>query len=311
MVADNSRRPAADSRPRVAAPSLLSRLALFAGLLLFAAACSAVRIMDADGRAIELAQPATRIVSLAPHLTELLFAIGAGDRIIATVSHSDYPTAANDIPRIGNYTRFDSERLVALQPDLVLGWQSGNPTAHLRRLRELGLTVHVSEPRQLTDIARLLETLGELTGHQEAATSAADNYRSRLATLRERYRDRTPISAFYQIWHQPLITVGGDHLLNEVIELCGGHNVFAASTQLAPRVSTEAVLSARPEVIVASGPDSKRPQWLDDWRRWSQLPAVRGGHLYHINPDLLQRHSPRILDGTEQLCRTLDRARQD
>ncbi|MCS3903693.1 iron complex transport system substrate-binding protein [Methylohalomonas lacus] len=297
-----------DSLPRVV-PDTFTRLTLFAGLLLLASAGSAVQVTDATGQRLELAQPATRIVSLAPHLTELLFAIGAGDTIIATVSHSDYPAAARNIPRIGNYTRFDNERLVALQPDLVLGWQSGNPAGQLQRLRALGLAVHVSEPRQLTDIARLLETLGKLTGHRATATSAADDYRARLAALHKRYRDRPPISVFYQIWHQPLITVGGAHVLNEVIELCGGRNVFATSTRLAPRVATEAVLAARPQVIVASGPDGQRPQWLDDWRHWSQLPAVRDEHLYHINPDHLQRHSPRILDGTAQLCRILEEAR--
>ena len=266
-------------------------------------------VTDATGHEVRLEQPARRIVSLAPHVTELLFEAGAGERVVAAVNYSDHPPAARELPRVGSYNRFDLERILALQPDLVVGWQSGNPGGQLERLRELGLTVYVTEPRNLSAVADSLEIIGRLAGTSATASRTAEDYRARLQRLRGRYADRRPIDVFYEIWNDPLMTVNGDHLISDVIRGCGGRNVFADLPAIAPRISVEAVLARDPAVIVASGMDAERPEWLDEWRRWPELRAVAGGDLYFIPPDFLQRHTPRVLDGMQRLCEQLERAR--
>lgn len=280
--------------------------------LLCALACLPARgeivVTDASGTGIRLAAPARRIVSLAPHITELLFAAGAGDRVVGTAEYSDYPPAARDLPRVGGHS-LDLEAVVALKPDLVLGWQSGNPAAAVARLRALGLTVHLSEPDRIEDIAGELERIGLLAGTGLLANGAAKAFRERYATLAARYSRRSPVTVFYQIWKQPLMTVNGKQIISDAIRLCGGRNVFAQLPILAPTVTVEAVIAVNPEVIVASGMGDARPEWLDDWKRWTTLEAVARGNLYFVPPDLLQRHAPRILDGAEKLCAHLEAAR--
>lgn len=285
--------------------------ALMAGLLVAMSTplMAGIVVTDDRGREVRLDAPAKRIVSLAPHVTESLFEAGAGDRIVATVNHSDYPPAAADIPRIGGYDRVNIERILELDPDLVIGWASGNAQGQLQRLQKLGLTLYVSEPRALSTIGEGLERFGRLAGTQDTAEEAARAYRTRLAELRERYADREPIDVFYQVWNEPLMTISGEHLISDVIRGCGGRNVFAELSSIAPRVSTEAVVTRDPAVIVASGMGDERPEWLEDWKRWSEVRAVAGGDLYFIPPQYLQRHTPRILIGMERLCEQLVKAR--
>jgi iron complex transport system substrate-binding protein len=268
-----------------------------------------ITAVDASGHTVKLAQPAKRIVSLAPHLTEQLFAAGAGGRIVGAVDFSDYPPEARALPRIGNYANLDLEAIAALKPDLALAWQSGSNSGQLARLAALGVPVYVDEPRTLEDIARNLETLGMLTGSPGTARKAAQDFRARLDDLRQRHAARPSVRTFYQVWNQPLLTVNGRHLISAVIELCGGENIFAASGPLTPTVSTEAVLAARPEAIVASGMDEARPEWLDQWRRWPELAAVKADNLFFIPPDIIQRHTPRLLDGAARMCEQLEQAR--
>ena len=264
---------------------------------------------DDTGTQISLHAPARRIIALAPHVTELVFAAGAGDRLVGVVEFSDFPAAAKALPRVGNYTRFDLEAIAALSPDLVIAWQSGNPAAPLDRLRALGIAVYVTEADALTDVPRTLRDIGTLAGSETQANAAADAFIQRVDALRAAYSARPPVSVFYQIWHQPLMTINDRHIISDVIRLCGGRNAFASLTLLAPKISVEAVLAADPEVIVASGMDEARPEWLDAWRRWRQLSAVVRDNLFFIPPDLIQRHTPRILDGAELLCHHLAQAR--
>lgn len=287
-----------------------------AGALLAAALAAATApalagpsVVDDSGRRVTLAEPARRIVSLAPHVTEALYAAGAGERVVAAVSYSDHPEAARDLPRIGRYDNLNVEAILAQEPDLVVGWGSGNPEAQLARLRDLGLTLYVNEPRRLEEIAASLERLGTLAGTGDVAAGAATAFRERLADLRARYGDRPTLEVFYQIWNDPLMTINDDHVIADVIRGCGGHNVFADLSALAPRVSVEAVLERDPEVIVASGMGEERPEWLDMWRDWPELDAVRNDNLFFVPPDLLQRHTPRILDGMERMCAQLERVR--
>lgn len=288
----------------------MAKSGLWLALLLAWPATAAISFEDASGHTLTIEPPARRIISLAPHLTELLFAIGAGDRLVATARYSDYPAAAKTIPRIGDAHNLDIERILALAPDLILGWKSGNPAGQLQKLQQLGLPIYISEPEQLDDIPALLETLGRLTGNTTRAAQAAAEFRRRAAALGRKYRDRPPVSVFYQIWDDPLFTIAGDHIINDVIRLCGGRNVFAGIDQLAPQVSIEAVLAVAPEVIVASGGSGEKRAGLDDWQAWPRLPAVRNGQLYYINPDYLQRHTPRLLKGAAKLCAVLQQARE-
>jgi iron complex transport system substrate-binding protein len=265
-------------------------------------------VTDASGASIKLAAPARRIVSLAPNITELLFAAGAGDRVVGNVDFGNYPPAAKALPKVGGYS-LDLEAIVALKPDLVMGWESGNAPASISRLRAMGLTVHLSESKRIEDIAGELEQIGKLAGTEATAKAVANAFRERYAALATRFSQRPPVTVFYQIWKQPLMTVNGKQIISDVIRLCGGRNVFANLPALTPNVSVEAVITANPEVIVASGMDDSRPEWLDDWRRWTTLAAVRRDNLYFVPPDVVQRHTPRILDGAEILCAHLETAR--
>lgn len=266
-------------------------------------------VVDDRGRSVELADRAQRIVSLAPHLTELLFAVGAGERIVATVAHADFPAAAREIPRIGTATQLDLERLLAARPDLVIAWDSGSPRSPLERLERLGLTVYYSEPSDFAGIADDLRRLGRLTGNDDLAEEVAKDFGEAIDALRARYSDRLPVTIFYQVWDQPLMTVNDTHLIGEAIRLCGGRNIFGHLEALVPRPGRETVLAADPEAIVSGGPGEDRPDWLKPWKHWTGLTAVRRDNLFFIPPSLLQRHTPRIAEGTRMLCEALETAR--
>lgn len=266
-------------------------------------------VRDDTDATVRLAAPASRIVSLAPHVTETLFAAGAGAQIVGAVDFSDYPEAAKRVPRVGGYSRLDLEAIAALQPDLVVGWASGNAPTHIDKLKALGIPVYLAQPERIDDVAKNLERYGQLAGTRAAAQVAATAFRGRLQTLREKYGTRPKVRTFYQVWKQPLITVGGGQVISDVIGLCGGENVFADLKPLAPKVSVEAVLAADPEIIVASGMGEARPEWLDDWRQWHTLTAVKRDNLFFIPPDLIQRHTPRLVEGADRLCAYLETAR--
>ena len=268
-----------------------------------------IRVEDALGRKLVLDKPASRVVSLAPHMTEVAFAAGAGRQLVGAVTYSDYPEAAKAIPRVGSYDNVSYESLLALNPDLVLAWHSGNGDEIIRRLESLGLPVYVDEPRQLQDVARSVRDVGKLTGNVVAADSAAHEYLKQLSHLRDTYSARDEISVYYQIWDEPLLTLNGEHLISDVVRLCGGRNVFADALPLVSRISVESVVRADPQVIIASGMDKARPEWLDAWRKWTAMTAVKNGQLYFVPPDILQRHTPRIIEGATLLCEQLQRAR--
>lgn len=284
-------------------------LACLALCLLATAARGEIRITDDSGNVVRLAAPAKRIVSLAPHITETLFAAGVGAAVVGSVDYADYPEAATKLPKVGGYTKLDLEAVAALKPDLVIGWQSGNVAGHIERLRALGLPLYLSQPGRIDDIARNLEHFGTLGGNEAAGREAAARLRARHADLQKKYSGRAPVRVFYQAWKQPLMTVSGRQIISDVIRLCGGVNVFADLLGMAPNVTVEAVIAADPEAIVASGMAEERPEWLDDWRRWTQMTAVGRQNLFFIPPALIQRHTPRLLDGAERMCAYLDSAR--
>lgn len=267
-----------------------------------------IRMQDASGFQVVLDKPAQRVISLAPHLTEQVYSAGGGDKLIAAVDHSNYPEEALKLPRVGNYTKVNYELITALKPDLVLAF-GGNGHEMINRLRHLGLTVYVDEPRELEQVAELLEKLGAMLGTPGPAQAAAAVFRQRYSTLRARYRNQEKIPVFYQVWDEPLLTINDQHLISAVIRLCGGQNIFSDAIPMAPKVSVESVIRRNPAVIIASGHGEARPDWLDEWGKWPAITAVNQGHLYYIPPDLIQRHTLRILDAAEMMCRYLAQAR--
>ena len=284
---------------------LLLSLALCGG----AAQAADIVLKDDTGATLRLPAPARRIVSLAPHVTENLFAAGAGGQVVGTVDYSDYPEAAKKIARVGGYSRLDLEAVAALRPDLIIAWESGNAPGHVAKLRSLGIPVFISQPNRIEDVAELLENFGQLAGTSAVANGAAARFRARLAEIRKQYSGQPRVPTFYQIWKQPLMSVGRQQIISDVISLCGGSNVFGQVEQMAPKVSEEAVLAANPEAIIASGMGDSRPEWLDDWKRWKQITAVARDNLFFVPPELIQRHTPRILEGAARLCEHLETAR--
>jgi len=274
-------------------------LAALLGAVLSCAAGSA----GSSGAAVDTAR---RIVSLAPNVTELLFAAGAGARIVGASAYSDHPAAARRVPRIGDAFRFDYERILALRPDLVVAWESGTPTAAIVRLRTLGTRVVVLPVGSLDDVATAIETLGRLAGTGRIARRAAADFRARLERLRVDYRGRPALRVFIQLDDQPLFTVTDRHLISEIVSLCGGENVFAGLPGLAPAVDLEAVIVRDPQAILYAG------YGMDPagaWRRYTGITAVRRGNVFKIPPDEIARATPRILGGARRICESLDSAR--
>ena len=282
-------------------------------LLLFSSlsAGQTLQVTDAAGRSIHLERPAERIISLAPHLTENLFAIGAGEQLVGAVAFSDYPEAALNIPRVGQYNQFDAEAILALQPDLILAWHSGNPRAQVQRLKRLGLTVFYSESRTFEDIAEELNTLGRLTGRVSEAAAAAAKIDNGINELQQSYTERQRLSVFYQVWDQPLMTINGEHLISQMLDLCGGDNLFAKSRSLTPRIDRESLLQANPQVILGGSqpPLDEEPDWLRAWRAFPQLQAVQHSTLYTVNSDWVTRPTLRAFKGAQAICQRLDEAR--
>nr|WP_300310637.1 cobalamin-binding protein [Halomonas sp.] len=267
-------------------------------------------VVDDSGTEVCLAAPAQRIVALAPSVTELLFAAGAGKKVVGAVSFSDYPQAAQALPRVGSYDRIDLEALLGLEPDLVVSWDGGNPREQVERLSALGIKVFHSDARSFETIASTLERLGVLADSQDEAEQVAAALRDDIRDLTQRYADAEPVSVFYEVWEKPLMTINGQHWISQSLALCGGVNLFADEAPMVPRISQEAVLAANPEAIITGGMGKADASWLDAWRAYPHLKAVERDNLFFINPDLVQRATPRLVEGTRSLCRHLESARE-
>jgi iron complex transport system substrate-binding protein len=288
--------------------TLIAALAALVAVLLSTDPCKAetIRVSDDRGAQILLRAPARRVVSLAPSLTELIYAAGGASHLVGVDSSSDYPPAAAKLPRVGDAAGLDLERILALRPELVFGWLSGNKPSDIARLEQLGIKVFLSEPRHLADIPRTLRVMGKLLGTGPVAEPQAVAFEQRLQALRAQTADSRPALVFFEVWHQPLITVNGQHLISDVLTVCGGRNVFSALPALAPSVSLESVLMADPEVIIAS---DAPPDALAAWSRNPRLRAVERRQIYELSPDLITRATPRVLDGAEKVCGWLAAAR--
>ncbi len=251
-----------------------------------------------------------RIVSLSPHITELLFSAGAGDRIVGVDDSSDFPAAAAAIARVGEPAALDTERLLKLKPTLIVLWDSGTPARTKAQLERLKLQLYVTDEHHLDDIGTTLLALGRLAGTEAAAAAAASRYRNELQQLRAQYAARPRLKVFYQVWDRPLYTLSGAHVVTEVLSLCGGDNIFGDLTTLAPAVDTEAVLARDPEVILIAETGSEGARQTAGWSRFPNVRAVQRNHVFTVDPSLLGRMAPRILEGTRDVCAILDSARQ-
>ena len=280
---------------------------------MLAAACPPARAADIElrddrGLLVRLPSPAQRIVTLAPNLAELAHSAGAGRYLVGVARFSDYPESARHVTEVGDAARVELERIIALRPDLVLAWKSGNQPGDVDKLERLGLVVFVTEPVRLADIPRLIRAIGALAGTGAAAERAARSFEEDARLLRERYAQARKVRAFYEVWHRPLITVSGRHMISDIIALCGGLNVFAAAPGLAPTVSLEAVVAARPEAVLGGAKRGGAPELDRNWRE-TPVGALASLPVFYVDPDLIQRQAPRILEGARIVCAALDSVR--
>ena len=267
-----------------------------------------IKIRDDVGRLIELAEPAQRVISLSPHITELIYVVDGGEKMIAAVDFSNYPVEAKALPRVGSGYQLDIEAIVGLKPDLIIAWSSGNSREQLERLESLGFTVYYSEPEVLSDIAKNIRDIGKLLGSQSKANQKADNFMLGIERLKKKYKHTKKVTVFYQVWNQPIFTVNRQHVISHIIELCGGENIFKELNVLSPQVDIESIIKRNPSVIIA-GVDEGRADWLSEWSSWRNIDAVKNQRVYGINADLIVRHTPRILQGASQMCEFLEKAR--
>jgi iron complex transport system substrate-binding protein len=289
---------------------LVLRVVLAAALGITAAAHAAgVVLRDDRGTLLTLPAPAARIVALAPSITELVFAAGAGAQLAAVPRYSDFPPAAAALPQIGDASSIDAERVLALRPDLVIAWKSGNRAADIARLERLGLPTFVVEPAVLADVPRVLRAIGRLAGTATAAEAAARAFESGVEGLRAGHAGAPTVRVFYEIWHQPLMTVNRQHMISDVIRLCGGENIFADLPLLTPVVSLEDVMARKPQVVLGGGSAVSAAELAAQWRRHAPLTGLRDLPALRVDPDAIQRQTPRVLDGARQVCAHLQSLR--
>jgi iron complex transport system substrate-binding protein len=267
----------------------------------------ALTVTDDLGVEVRLDRPARRVIALSPHLTELMYSIGAGGHLAGAVRGSDFPAEAAALPEVGDASGLDFERILMLRPDLVLAWGSGNRSVDIARLRSLGLRVLVLEPRRVEDIARHLRQLGDLTGFSGRAYAVAREFESRIRALRARFAGQARVRVLFEIWHSPLFTVNGEHMISKVLELCAAQNIFAGLPRLADEVSVEQVLLLDPDAIVVGS--EAGDAGAKNWRTFSYLKAVRGSNVFSVEADLITRQTPRIAVAAERLCADLDQVR--
>lgn len=271
---------------------------------------AAITVRDDAGNSVTLARPAQRVIAMAPHITELLFAAGGGSHVAGAMNFSDYPEAARHLPLVGSDAQIDMERVLALKPDLIVVWKSGNTSRQLEQLKSLGIPIFYSEPQRLDDIATSLTRLGQLLGTDAQAQTAAADYRRKIAALAARYAQRPQVKVFYQVWSKPLYTLNGEHIVSDAIRLCGGRNIFANLQVIAPQVGTEAVLAENPEAVFGAESHDQGDAGVYLWKQYPALLATKRGNLFALAGEPLSRATPRMADGIAQLCEKIETARQ-
>ena len=285
----------------------LGRYLLFCLFFVSHSSHAAISVVDDSGVTIRLSSPAQRIISLAPHTTELLFAAGAGKSVIAVTAWSDYPSQAKNIPSVGSATELDVERIIKLQPDLVVAWKNGNKPRQIAHLRKFGIQVFESEPKTLDEIANSIKKLSMLAGTEQIGEQQALAFQQKIQVLKNKYQHAAEVRYFYQIWQKPLMTLNGEHLISQALKICGGKNIFSELAPTAPTVNSESVIQKNPEVIFMS---SEEKNTTSLWQSFPNMMAVSRNNLFTFNGSIMNRAGPRMAEATEQLCEKLELARQ-
>lgn len=286
---------------------LLVTLACLCALVPSAPCLAQLSVRDDLSRTLVVKKPATRVVTLAPFLTEILFAAGAGDLAVGVDDLSDYPEQATRLPRVPTGASLALERIAQLKPDLVLAWRDGIRREDVDKLSAAGATVYVAIARELDDIPRLMRVVGHLTGRDP--TRAIGEFEGRLAQLRRENAFKVKLPTFIEIWNRPLTTVSGNHFLSEAVEICRGENVFADLRASAPKVTWEEVQSRNPMIIVGAGSASSLQEFQGNWRLRQTMAAVRDERLLFVTDDRISRLTPRTPEGIARLCAELDNVR--
>jgi ABC-type Fe3+-hydroxamate transport system substrate-binding protein len=259
-------------------------------------------VIDDAGNQLTLVKPAHHIISLAPDITEDLFAINAGNHIVGVIQGSDYPVAANYLPQVGNYANIDVERIIRLHPDLIITW-GNNFARQLLTSKQLAIPIYISNPQHLADIPHTLINLGCLTGNEKSAAQAANDFNQQLIHLRQSSRHpQNDVRVFFQLGEYSLLTINKNSWINQVIELCHGKNIFADAKFTVVKVDWEAMVDKNPQLVIASAPNNN---WQQAWQPWQSITAVKYQHFVTINPDLVERASPRLTQGAAQLCQAI------
>ena len=277
--------------------------------LLELAGASELSAIDDSGTKISLQSPATRITAMSPDLTEVVFELGAGHRLVGAGEYSNYPPEASGITRVNSSASANFELIFSLEPDLVLVWKTGNGARTISRLRDLGLPVFVVETQRVADIPALYHRLGLLLGQKVLATQLAEKFLHEIDVIRQSIHSQPEITVFYEVWDDPLMTLSGQHMVSDAISMCGGKNIFEDLVPIAPLVSLESVVAADPQVIITSGSIKGLQNWRSRWARWGGMTAVENQHLYMVAPDLLLRQSGRLIEGIRSLCEKMLEAR--
>jgi iron complex transport system substrate-binding protein len=251
---------------------------------------------------------ASRIIALAPHLAELAYVAGAGDKLVGAVEYSDHPAAALALPRVGDAFQVDMERVLAMKPDLVLAWEQGTRDALISRLKELGLNVVTLPTFDIADVGSAIRTIGRLAGTAAVAEREAAAFEQTIEQQRKEYSAKSPLSVFIEVDDRPLYTVNGRQLISQVVTLCGGRNIFADLPQLAPAIGIEAVIAANPEVILST--DDSDDQATAIWTAWPHIQAVHDGNVYTLHADDIARPTTRLVSGINEVCGLLEQVRE-
>ena len=272
-------------------------------------AVAAVCVQDDTNQTV-CVQQAQRVLVLAPHLTEIVDFVGGMSKVIAVDGSSNFPESVNTLPKLGNPWMLGAESILARKPDLVLVWQSGISMEVVAQLRKAGVPVFVSEPKKIEQVANTMRRLSKLLGTEQASARSVEEWLQQFKSLRAEYGGRPIVPVFYQVWSQPLMTLGGQHAVSEVIGLCGGRNIFVDLPNLAAQVSVEGVLKRKPEVLLASGSERDHQSFVMQWASWPQMPAVKRNQVYTVPNDILVRNGPRLIGAAKLVCAHIEQARR-
>ena len=268
-------------------------------------------LKDEVGRNVTVPFPLKRIISLAPNVTEILFSLGLDEEVVGVSIHCNYPEKVKDRVRVGSYISIDFERIVSLKPDLIIATGAGNTRDMIDRLERLGFPSYVIFPRKFDDVLESLKHLGQVVGREKEASSIIVSMKNRKERVLELTQRLPRPKVFLQIGEAPVVTVGKGSFADDLIRLSGGENIAGKEKEMYPRLGREEILKRSPEVILISSmnPKGDYERILHEWDRWQMIPAVKHGRIHLINSDLVDRPSPRIVEGLEEMARLIHPSR--